>query len=350
MEHRRKKYLDIVRITACIMVIITHSPIPGEKALTHGPFLTFSSFLTAPCIPLFFMVSGALLIPCNENVNAFVFLKKRIGKILGPTLFFSFFYLLQNTQNIDNTFIQSILSIPFSAQGHGILWFMYTLTGLYLLVPIISPWIRKVSRKELEFYLLLWFITMLYPYLELILKINASESGVLYYYTGYAGYFLLGYYLNQYKVSVKWLILLAAVMFLLPFFNKVCSWNLDFYSAFWCLSAPICVITSAWFVTIKRIVEYMYRTDSYEKENKQLVMSSKLTLVSNLSFGIYMIHIFVMRSLLWNWNVIQHINNYYLQTAVVATLTFAGSLAICYIIAKLPFASYIIGYSQKRIQ
>ena len=69
--------------------------------------------------------------------------------------------------------------------------------------------------------------------------------------------------------------------------------------------------------------------------------------ISNLSFGIYLLHIFVMRTLLWNWRVIQNINNYYLQTVVVVILTFIGSLAISYGIAKLPLAQYIIGHRIK---
>ena len=32
-----------------------------------------------------------------------------------------------------------LLSIPFATQGHGILWFMYTLIGLYIVSLIISP-------------------------------------------------------------------------------------------------------------------------------------------------------------------------------------------------------------------
>lgn len=91
MEQQRKTYLDIIRILACLMVIIMHSPIPGERALAHGPFLTLSSYLTSPCVPLFFMISGALLLPRKEGITTFQYIRKRIGKILGPTICFSFF-------------------------------------------------------------------------------------------------------------------------------------------------------------------------------------------------------------------------------------------------------------------
>lgn len=53
--------LDIIRIIACVMVVIMHSPMPSSRA--NGLFLSSLSYFTAPCIGLFFMVSGALLLP-----------------------------------------------------------------------------------------------------------------------------------------------------------------------------------------------------------------------------------------------------------------------------------------------
>ena len=128
-----------------------HAPIPGEGALAHGPFLVLSSYLTSPCVPLFFMVSGALLLPCKEGVTANSYIKKRIGKIVGPTICFSIFYIMLNCSELSvKEGVTDLFSIPFTAQGHGILWFMYTLAGLYLLVPIVSPWLRNASKYEIE--------------------------------------------------------------------------------------------------------------------------------------------------------------------------------------------------------
>lgn len=312
------------------MVIIMHAPIPGTGAESHGAFLVLVSYLTVPCVPLFFMVSGALLLPCKKEITAIDYFKKRIGKVAGPTIAFSLFYMAIN--ELTNGLI-SILSIPFSAQGHGILWFMYTLIGLYLLIPIISPWIKQASKRELEIYLLLWIITQCYPYLSLFLEVNSSNTGILYYFTGYAGYFLLGYYLNHYSVSLKWLLPLAIFMLPLPLLNKIFDWNLNFYSAFWYLSAPVTIMTAAWFVGLKRLCEIF-------------TLNMKLSTISSLSFGIYLIHIFIMRTLLWNWNVITEIHNYYLQTAVVALFTFIGSYVVCKIISYLPYSQYVIGYTE----
>lgn len=331
MNKQRTVYLDVIRVIACMMVIIMHAPIPNIGVEDHGAFLVLINYLTVPCVPLFFMISGTLLLPYKKEATTIDFLKKRIGKVVGPTIIFSLLYMVINNSG---NWSKSILSIPFSTQGHGILWFMYTLIGLYLLVPIISPWIRQASRKELEIYLLLWIITQCYPYLSLFLEINSSNTGILYYFTGYAGYFLLGYYLNRYPISLKLLLPLAILMLPLPLLNKIFDWNLDFYSAFWYLSAPVAIMTATWFVGIKRLCE-------------TFVFNIRLSTISNLSFGIYLIHIFIMRTLLWNWSVITEIPNYYLQTATVVLFAFVGSYIVCKIISYIPYSQYVIGYTER---
>lgn len=295
-------------------------------------------YLAAPCCPLFFMVSGALLLPCKEDMAADEYLKKRLSKIIAPTICFSLFYIVLNINQIYDLKL-SLLSIPFSAQGHGVLWFMYTLTGLYLLVPVISPWIRQASKRELELYLCLWFVTLLYPYIGLTLKINTEPAGILYYFTGYAGYFLLGHYFSKYHVKLRAMILIAGLMIPLPALNKVLGWNLDFFDAFWYLSAPVAIMTATWFGGIKNL---------FEKRVMPEWVSKSLAMVSNLSFGIYLIHIFIMRTLLWNCSVCTSIQNVHVQTILVIVLTFSISFTLCWLIAFLPFAQYIIGYKHKK--
>ena len=83
MPNQRDINLDIIRILACLMVIAMHAPIPNGNAI--GIFNAALSYYTAPCIGLFFMVSGALLLPIK--CNGIEFLKKRFAKIAGPTVF-----------------------------------------------------------------------------------------------------------------------------------------------------------------------------------------------------------------------------------------------------------------------
>lgn len=314
-----------------------HSPIPGDMALENGAFLTSMSYLTSPCVPLFFMVSGALLLKdTGKETSTIIWLKKRFGKVVVPTIVISVCYILLYYS--PESWTKGVLSIPFSAQGHGVMWFMYALIGLYLITPIIKPWINKASKKEICIYLMVWGITLLFPYLGLFVGINTSNTGSFYYLSGYVGYFVLGYYLTKWTLGKMELIVLGVITIAilpLPLLNKVLGWGLDFYSAFWYLSAPVCVMAIAWFCTIYRLFDGMEKT------------YPTVVTISNLSFGIYLVHIFIMRNILWNLDIIKEINNYYIQTGVVFVGTIVSSILVCWGISLLPGGQYIIGYRKR---
>lgn len=327
--------LDIIRVIACILVVSMHSPIPSPNA--NGVFLSALSYFTAPCIGLFFMVSGALLLPVRENYTTF--LKHRFGKVIVPTLFWTAIYITINVYNAPDygNLAKTVFSIPFSAQGNGVLWFMYTLAGIYLLAPIVSSWLEKAGKKDVEMVLLLWTITLCYPILELLVDINTSDTGILYYFGGYAGYFLLGFYLKKYTHTVSLPIsitigLLGAIVYLL---TKIYSIDVDFYRMFWYLSIFIVALC----VSIWKIVTRFANGLTSDEHHF-------LTGISNLSFGIYLCHIFVMRELLCHVEWINKIGNYSLQSVVVTILTFVLSIALCYILSRLPFGQWLIGYKK----
>ncbi|MDE7146264.1 MAG: acyltransferase family protein, partial [Duncaniella sp.] len=74
MRGGRILYLDVVRLMACCMVVLMHSPMPATQE--NSLFLLALSYMTAPCIGLFLMVSGALLLPVREDAR--VFLRRRL--------------------------------------------------------------------------------------------------------------------------------------------------------------------------------------------------------------------------------------------------------------------------------
>lgn len=61
---RREISLDVIRLIACLMIVLMHSPMPGCGS--SGMVLSGISYLTAPGIGLFFMVSEALLLKGNQ--------------------------------------------------------------------------------------------------------------------------------------------------------------------------------------------------------------------------------------------------------------------------------------------
>lgn len=331
MKQRNYNY-DIMRVLACIMIICMHAPMPNLNA--NGIILSTISYFTAPGLCLFFVISGSLLLPIKTDTTTF--LKKRLGKVIMPTLVFTILYIILNCINGEQqNILRTICSIPFSAQGHGVLWFMYTLIGLYLVAPIISKWLDSASKREVELYLLLWVITLCFPILKLFVGINEGNTGVLYYFSGYIGYFILGYYLKKYpeSISLKKLIIPDIIAIIAPIAFKVMHIEIDFYSMFWYLSIFVTLLCTTIYVLISKI--------------KIKKGGGIVELISNLSFGIYLIHIAVMRFFIWELDFIININNYILQWIMVVGLTFVISCSIAYVISLLPFGDYIIGYKKQ---
>lgn len=333
---KRILYFDLLRILACLMILAMHAPLTGSES--DGFFLSSLSYLTAPGIGLFFMVSGALLLPVKESTRLFI--KKRFTKIAIPTIVWTIFYLCCNVwlKNEPLT-LRTVLSIPLSAQGNPVLWFIYTLLGLYLLAPIISRWLAVVGRKELEFYLCLWIISLFYPILLLIVNVNTSTTGILYYFSGYLGYFVLGYYCRTYpeRLSFRWLLPAMVIAIAIPVACKLLHVEIDFYSLFWYLSIFVALQCVFWWKVIGCVSTMWLNGKEF----------SVLAEVSKLTFGIYLVHIFFMRYVLWHCDFILNIQPYILQTFVIIALTFVCSFLFCWFISILPFSTYLIGFTKK---
>lgn len=84
---------DLLRVVACFLVVLIHIGHP-QRPLGTGTDAIASNFwasLGRPSVPLFFMISGAMLLLKDEPLG--FFLKKRMIRVLSPLLFWSAFYL-----------------------------------------------------------------------------------------------------------------------------------------------------------------------------------------------------------------------------------------------------------------
>ena len=80
---KKKYYLEAVRITAVLLVMYNHSAPFMSFATQHGVQYAVSFFLSLVCkaaVPLFYMVSGALLLGKNESFGELA--RKRILRIV----------------------------------------------------------------------------------------------------------------------------------------------------------------------------------------------------------------------------------------------------------------------------
>jgi surface polysaccharide O-acyltransferase-like enzyme len=77
---------------------------------------------------------------------------------------YAFYLYWQGTTTLRGALL-SILKIPVNfGTDVGHLWFVYMLLGIYLVAPVLSPWVESASRSSMERFLALWAISLTIPY------------------------------------------------------------------------------------------------------------------------------------------------------------------------------------------
>lgn len=253
---KREIWIDWLRVTACFLVMMTHSCEPfylggeGSLILTKADAIWMSILNVLPraCVALFIVASSYLQFPLHYQAGEFF--RRRAVRVLVPFLFWTVVYALVWGEPVQN-FKDLLLNFNYAA-GH--LWFVYMLIGLYLIMPLLSPWAEKVGKKELQVYLGIWLFTTLIPLIRqwaggpapviygpsgipnaakypLWGEASWNTYGVFYYLSGFVGYMLLGLYFRRFvgELSCKKTLSIAAPLFLAGF--AICS--LGFLSRVW---------------------------------------------------------------------------------------------------------------------
>lgn len=226
---QRETWVDWMRVGACLMVMMVHATEPfylggeGSLILTEADAWWVSLFdcLVRACVPLFVVASSYLQFPLHYPTGQF--LRRRAVRILVPFLVWTLVYALVWGEPVSN--LRALLLNFNYAAGH--LWFVYMLVGIYLLMPLLSPWAERVTRRELQFYLLLCFLTTLIPFVRSWMEPNPpviygptgipntapyplwgecswNAYGLFYYLSGFLGYLLLGLYLRRFVPRLSW--------------------------------------------------------------------------------------------------------------------------------------------------
>ncbi len=207
--------------------------------------------------------------------------------------------------------------------------------GIYLVAPPLQVWLARCTERELRFYLTLWAVTLLVPYLRLLDERFASlvryDGGCLYYMFGYLGYALLGYYLRRYvniaRVTWRHAAAFLAVALLPWALYMVRSIPHDVIQDRLSLNAAM--LAACYFLALKRLrLSLRWKALCYD--------------FASHSFGIYLVHILVMRYLLWRIVAPMRLH-YALQIPLVVILTALLSYLAVRLISKLPGSKYIVG-------
>lgn len=319
-------WLDVVRFVAMFTVVCCHCTDPFNFYPGTAPNIdeiklwgAIYGALLRPCVPLFVMITGALLLPVRGEVS--VFYKKRIPRVLWPFLIWSVIYnlfpwitgLLGIKPEIILDFfpysgeevmrqslsisLDYIAQIPFNFSIVDVhMWYIYLLIGLYLYLPVFSAWVEKASDKAKLWFLGAWAVTLLLPYYNQFVAqylwgtCSWNAFGMFYYFAGFNGYLLLGHYLRNLDWTLGKILAIGLPMFVIgyavTFFGFRYITALPEYSDemlelfFTYCSLNVVMMTIPVFMLCKKV---NFRSEGIKKALANLTLCG---------FGIYMIHYF----------------------------------------------------------
>ena len=197
------EWIDNLRVLATISVIFLHVSAPITAKFGTISFISWMignvyNSSVRFCVPIFVMITGALLLSRDYEISDF--LKKKLFRVIIPFIFWGSIYIaflvfVKVSQGFKFTFSETIQYIYVLIQ-QGIyphFWYVYMIIGLYLFIPILGRWARNSTEKEILYFLILWFCILCFNYpIFSKYKIDFNLS----YFSGYIGYLVLGYYLS----------------------------------------------------------------------------------------------------------------------------------------------------------
>ncbi|MEG1552205.1 MAG: acyltransferase [Kiritimatiellia bacterium] len=403
-SHTFVPWIAWLRIFAMLLVCIAHACDPLSMYGTADQKLwieVWGSFVR-PCVPLFVMMTGALLLPIHEGMGTFY--KKRIGRILWPFLIWNVFYAAMpwvltqfgvTAHDIQYTFfpygnplrttalgfVQSAALSPLQFSQYAVhLWYVFLLIGLYLFMPILSAWIAQASQRAKLAFLGLWGITLVLHFFPLALEAAMKTStgafflgdyvtrflgenysglasqdfpgayallgqcdwntmGTFTAFSGFAGYLVLGHLLKDVRLSLKKTLALALPLFLV-------GYAIVGFGSHWMWGRPDGTARMAelffWYCSlpVAMMASAIFLLARHVTYAPPKV-AAWLKDFGTCGFGIYCAHYLFVASFYYLMSKVPCPNG--LRLPLVALLALAATWSVIHVLSKIPKSKYFIG-------
>lgn len=288
---KRVFWLDAARAIAIILVVFTHA---HERAGIQSVMLK-SIFYSVDRlgVPLFFMISGGLILPKLANCDLLSFYKKRIPQFIILLVFWSVItncikYYVDGGGVWDSLKTAFISNNGIYPNNYGVasqMWFMYSIIQLYLVAPFLAKMLHKASNKEIVIFLLLCVLfNQFYSTVNsfggdwrALHRMGTDLTGP------YIVFFVLGYLIIERKVwcgeTIKYF-MTYLLMAIIPVISLVLidNWNYEINNELHWYSFSLFVVISS--VGLLLLIKWLFENAS----------GSILSLVSKYSFGIFLTH------------------------------------------------------------
>ena len=331
-------YLDELRAIAILMVLLAHTIqyFPVNMNYLTSPTLLSYLAISRMGVPLFFMLSGALLL--NKEYSISQFIKKRFSRVLIPAIFWYIILFLSvayvNSFNFDLMYLW-IYDAPFP-------WFVCAIIGIYLLMPIFNSFIKEHGTRGAEYFLFIWLIFVILTNFNLTQEYYVAlvfqNFGI------YMGYVVLGYYLanKEFRIYSLPMTIFCTVIFIVCIAINIYN-ALNFAAIVYIESISIIIQCSALFL----ILRYLTKFSSFNPKSalsklhhfiEKSFIGTIVYALSVCSYTIYLMHEHIINLLLQYYPI-----STFDLVPVVFLLLVVGSLIVAIILSRMPVINKIVG-------
>lgn len=294
----RLSWIDVLRTFAIVGVLFVHtlSVLLG----TSGSVGALSEALIAvalTCVPIFFMVSGALVLPSasKQPLSKYLLIKpiSLIALIFIWEFLYRYFELYLNGKQF--AFIDVIKAIMAGTPENSILWYLYKITGAYMAAPFVSAMVMACSTRRLVVFVVASLgIDLALRFLNEVFGISWWSPIDYRLYSLWFGYFVAGYLLahrlsDRYRNQHLFAFLALAGVALTIISNEASQIIRS-------SGAPMFLGYDELGVVLASVGTFGF-CSAYRDKISQWPFLPVYSYVGKLTLGIYMIHIMIIAAL-----------------------------------------------------
>ncbi len=342
----RYGYIDVLRLLSCILIIGVHVSAMnwGDAPVTSSKWqvMNICDCISLLGVPLFFMISGALLLSEQYSISLRDLFLRKILRLFFCYHIWLFFYnclpffsgeLTPDFVTIkDEFFLKTLL-------GKGIyhLWFIPELIILYLVSPILKDAFRK--KENCIYFLILFAITGAFlptiltydfPYRRIVNSYYERSSLVML--TGYIGYFVLGHFIHTFLPALlsRMKKAVLAIIIIVSCFITIVACSMDAVAK----GEPSTILNTPFTIlSFCSCTGIFLLAKCHGAEAKKLLPG--IVSINKLTFGIYLIHPFVIK-LLSHFNIGTLNPHPIIMIPVLTAVVFVLSAIPIYLISRIP--------------
>ena len=337
----RRHDFDFLRVAAMFAVITIHCVMPITIILTPASSdwaiaEVIDSYMRW-CVPVFVMISGALLIRKSTYTQLGTYIHRRISRILIPFIAWPILYalwLLAFGKDVTwQVFWHGILSGQ--PVGGSQLYFLFIITGLYILNPFISLLVSNVSRRTF-FYLSLAALaaaSLWHTIANTMPGLDETYS-MFTWCLPFIGYFMLGHVLRDTWLTSRQALVALIGFFLLGMTNAILTVGTridnDFFFQSY-ISPTVIGLSICAFLGGRALYGLLVVLLTGTVWHPRLQRA--LARLAAVSFGIYLVHLMILDTIVFCFALSQSS----LTTALILFIVVPPlSYAIVSILLKIP--------------